>query len=319
MREVLLDTDDLNEVVERISADYANIRIERLARDLPGDTRLVRSSVDSLVVDHADVSFDLRYERDPSERVSVFHVRSGSLISTTMQAGGKRFVQGDVGLVGPIPGQPVTGFVEQASYDIIQLDRSLFSKVAAGPPDRGAEPVVLTSESPLFPDAAAHMARVVDFVVRSVAAQPDTPASPLIAGAAQHYLVATLLATFPSTAVFDPTIEDRHDSTPVLLRRAMAYIDDNAHRDISLADIAGAVHVTPRALQYMFRKHRDCTPIEYVRRVRLDHAHRDLLRGDRHTTSVAQIARRWGFAHLGRFAIYYRGEYGRSPHETLHG
>lgn len=145
MREVLLDTDDLNEVVERISADYANIRIERLARDLPGDTRLVRSSVDSLVVDHADVSFDLRYERDPSERVSVFHVRSGSLISTTMQAGGKRFVQGDVGLVGPIPGQPVTGFVEQASYDIIQLDRSLFSKVLPAhltvAPSRSSSPV----------------------------------------------------------------------------------------------------------------------------------------------------------------------------------
>lgn len=67
----------------------------------------------------------------------------------------------------------------------------------------------------------------------------------------------------------------------------------------------------------MFRKHRDCTPIEYLRRVRLDHAHRDLVGGDRHTTSVAEVARRWGFAHLGRFAIYYRDEYGRSPHETL--
>lgn len=317
MREVLLDTDDLSQVVERVRADYANIRIESLSRDLPGGTRLVRSSVGSLAVDHADFAFDLRYERDPSERVSVFRVRSGSLTSTTMQADGRRFVQGDVGLGGPIPGQPVTGSVERARYDIIQLDRSLFNKVAAGLPDRGAEPVVLTSESPLSPRAGTHMARVIDFVARSVAAQPDTPASPLIASAARHYLVATVLATFPSTAVFEPTIEDRHDSTPVLLRRAIAYIDDNAHRDVSLADIAGAVHVTPRALQYMFRKHRDCTPIEYVRRVRLDHAHRDLAQGDRHTTSVAQVARRWGFAHLGRFAIYYRDQYGCSPHETL--
>ena len=108
MREVLLDTDDLSQVVRRISADYANVRIET-SRDVSGGTRLVRSSVGSLAVDHADFAFDLRYERDPSERVSVFHVRSGSLVSTTRQPDGRRFVQGDVGLAGPMQGSRSPG------------------------------------------------------------------------------------------------------------------------------------------------------------------------------------------------------------------
>ena len=132
-------------------------------------------------------------------------------------------------------------------------------------------------------------------------------------------MAALILASYPNTALFEPTIEDRHDSTPVLLRRAIAFIDDNAQSDISLADIAEAVHVTPRALQYMFRKHRDSTPMEYLRQVRLHYAHLDLLAGQQESAGVADIARRWGFAHTGRFAVFYRDRYGQSPHVTLRG
>ena len=98
---------------------------------------------------------------------------------------------------------------------------------------------------------------------------------------------------------------------------AKAFIDDNAHRDIALDDIANAVYVTPRSVQYMFRKHLDCTPIAYLRQVRLHHAHQDLLSGTRSTTTVTTVASRWGFGHAGRFAVYYRQVYGQSPHTTL--
>lgn len=45
--------------------------------------------------------------------------------------------------------------------------------------------------------------------------------------------------------------------------------------------------------------------------------HEDLTGGDparRHT--VAEVAYRWGFAHLGRFAHDYRARYGESPSTT---
>ncbi|OOK67582.1 bacterial regulatory helix-turn-helix s, AraC family protein [Mycobacterium kansasii] len=77
--------------------------------------------------------------------------------------------------------------------------------------------------------------------------------------------------------------------------------------------------MTPRALQYMFRQRLDCTPMQYLRRVRLDRAHRELLDSSRASATVKQIANRWGFIHIGRFAIYYRETYGRSPHATLRG
>ncbi len=51
-------------------------------------------------------------------------------------------------------------------------------------------------------------------------------------------------------------------------------------RDIGLSDIAAAVGVTPRSVQYTFRRHLGTTPLEYLRRVRLDRAHRDLQAAD---------------------------------------
>lgn len=106
---------------------------------------------------------------------------------------------------------------------------------------------------------------------------------------------------------------------PTLFGRAIDFMEGNAHRDISLTDIAEVVYITPRALQYMFRKHRDCTPTEYLRLVRLRHVHTELVAGARATTTVGEIVKSRGFAHLGRFAVYYRERYGRSPHDTLRG
>nr|WP_257019638.1 hypothetical protein [Streptomyces sp. TLI_235] len=68
----------------------------------------------------------------------------------------------------------------------------------------------------------------------------------------------------------------RRDATPATLRRAMAFIDDNAHLDLTLADIAAAAYVTPRALQDSFRHHTGSTPPAHLRRVRLARAHGDL-------------------------------------------
>jgi transcriptional regulator GlxA family with amidase domain len=97
----------------------------------------------------------------------------------------------------------------------------------------------------------------------------------------------------------------------------MAFVDAHAHTDIALTDIAAAVYVTPRTLQYTFRRYLDMSPMEYLRRVRLDHAHEHLRKADPATTTVGMIAAQWGFAHTGRFSGLYRRTYGRTPSATL--
>jgi len=146
---------------------------------------------------------------------------------------------------------------------------------------------------------------------------PGGQPAPLAAGAAARLLAATALSVFPNNALLDPTAVDRNDARPATLRRAISFIDDNAHRDITLADIAAAAHVTIRALQLAFRRHLDCTPTAYLRRVRLERAHSQLSTAAPGRESVTAVAFRWGFASSSRFAAYYREAYGVPPGATL--
>jgi transcriptional regulator GlxA family with amidase domain len=104
---------------------------------------------------------------------------------------------------------------------------------------------------------------------------------------------------------------------PETLRRAVAFIHDNAHRDIGLSDIAAAISITPRSVQYTFRRHLGTTPLEYLRRVRLDRAHRDLHAADPAVDTVMAIAGRWRFGQVGRFSIAYKEAFGTPPSRTL--
>lgn len=105
---------------------------------------------------------------------------------------------------------------------------------------------------------------------------------------------------------------------PAALQRAIAFIDAHAESRIRLADIVAAAGIAARALQYDFLRHHQITPLGYLRRVRLERAHRDLLAADpAGGDTVSAIAARWGFAKTGRFAEQYRAAYGRLPSQTL--
>jgi AraC-like DNA-binding protein len=309
---VLLDTKDLGEAESVLSATFSKMRISATSGDASAPLRMERASIGSMGLDIAENGIDFSYEMDPPGQILLCRVVSGGLEERPR---GASVAPGEVYASGAIAGMPYAGRVQQGHYEQLVIQPSLLSAVAAG--QRGsAEPVRLTGSVPVSREATRHLFDTIGYVAH-VAANRYAQDSPLIAAGLEQYVAMTMLATLPNTAGLEPTPQDRQDSTPVLLRRAIAYIDENAHTDICLTDIASAVYVTPRALQYMFRRHRDCTPMEYVRQVRLQHAHLDLVAGNRSTTTVGAIARHWGFGHLGRFAVGYRENYGQSPHVTL--
>lgn len=56
----------------------------------------------------------------------------------------------------------------------------------------------------------------------------------------------------------------------------------------------------------------------FVRQLRLQHVREELLADESPgLASVTDIALKWGFAHLGRFAIEYKRAFGESPSATL--
>lgn len=314
MRTLLLDTQDLGEAEQILGRTYAAVRISGTAADATR-MKISRTSVGPLTIDDAEVGYEFSYDAEPPEKIFLCRVRSG-LIEERLPAGATNSVgAGEILPIGALD-VPFGGRVSRARCDIVTVERGLFDRVAAGEEGRPGR-IRLTDSRPISAAAGRQVARAVDYLRDGLPIDPAAGGATLIAATAMQHLAATMLAAFPNNALLDPTIEDRRDATPALLRRAIAFIEEHADTDIAVADIARATYVTPRAIQLMFRRHRDCTPMEYLRRIRLHHAHQDLLAASRAHSTVAQIAAKWGFAHTGRFAVYYRQVYGQSPHTTL--
>ncbi|GAA2254970.1 hypothetical protein GCM10010145_23770 [Streptomyces ruber] len=310
------DSDDLELTEEVLSRAYTRMR-------LGGEGERTRAHVTRDVlgpvgVDQLEFSFDVSHDADVMGRICVCSVQSGAIVRQYFPDGDEgRFGPGDVFLYTPHD-QSYAGVIHRSRYNLLMLEPHLLNRVAAGVPGRRPVPVRLTGDRPVSAAAARHLRHTIGHLRNAVRADPDLPGKPLLVSTATQYVAAGVLSTFPNTALTDPTAGDRNDAHPATLRRAVAYIDEHAHTDLCVADIAAAVHVSIRTLQCAFRRHLDTTPMRYLRRVRLAHAHAELLAADPTTgVTVTAVANRWGFFQPGRFAAAHRAAYGTTPHETL--
>lgn len=97
------------------------------------------------------------------------------------------------------------------------------------------------------------------------------------------------------------------------LQRAVAYLEVHAGEPVTLTQLCRAVGSSARPLELAFRECFDLTPKSYLQLRRLCKARGDLRSLDPAATTVTEIATRWGFFHLGRFAQDYRRLFGESP------
>jgi AraC-like DNA-binding protein len=173
----------------------------------------------------------------------------------------------------------------------------------------------LTAVSPAM---ARYWQDTVAYLQRGFDGPDPILASPLILASAVELAATAAIAVFPNVAFAPSYLPGPGQVAPAAVRRAVAFIDANAGLPITLDDIAGAARVGVRAVQSGFRRHLGQTPMEYLRQVRLGHAHRELQAADPTTGStVAAVARRWGWASPAQFAAAYRRAYGQTPGRTL--
>ncbi|OBB47606.1 AraC family transcriptional regulator [Mycobacterium sp. 852002-51961_SCH5331710] len=273
-----------------------------------------RATVGPLTLDEITVVGQAEIRPDPLNRVAVIWPTAGR-IASACDGIRTEVAAGEVAMLAQ-PHLPHTALFENAHFTAVLIDARVAAGVAAGLPGSCAPlPIRFSSFSPVDDAAAQLWKNTVRYVKDSVLSD-DSPATPVLVEQASRLMAAVTLETFPNTATACPSLHLRGESQPVLLRRAIEFMEANVHNDIALADIAEAVHVTPRAVQYMFRRHLATTPLQHLRRMRLNHAHQELLAAINGQT-VTEIAARWGFAHTGRFAVLYRQTYGQSPHVTL--
>ncbi|WP_076258652.1 helix-turn-helix transcriptional regulator [Intrasporangium flavum] len=317
MDSVVFDSTDLGRIEAFLSDAYAPMRIGSTTPDPHAHVDRVEGP-DALSIDHLDVGFTMRYDVLPLGRISLCSVHEGAIAGHRV-GGGRRsrsFGAGEVFTLAP-PDRPYAGTVDRARYSVTMFDPQLLTELAPGRDD-DLSPVRLLDHRPLTARRGRALSEAIEDAARALA-HPATAEHALSRQAVSHAVATAVLHAFPTTADISPTVADREDAaSSTALSRALDHIEAHAADPLTLAELADAAGVTPRALQQAFRRHLETTPSEYLRRVRLDRARRDLSLGQRDDgTTVTDVAMRWGFYHQGRFAAAYRRRFGEAPHETL--
>jgi AraC-like DNA-binding protein len=137
--------------------------------------------------------------------------------------------------------------------------------------------------------------------------------APQVAGALfEAVLTGMLLAT--DHPYQDALRQPARPAGPRSVKRAVDAIQADPRQPYTAASLAELTGCGVRTLQAGFRLHLGMSPMTYLREVRLTRAHQDLRRDP--MVGVAQVAARWGFTHLGRFAAAYAARYGTLPSHT---
>ncbi|MGO9746274.1 MAG: helix-turn-helix transcriptional regulator [Mycobacterium sp.] len=267
-----------------------------------------RSQTNSVAVDELVIQGRATLEIPASDTLVVIQPRAGSLT-----------VAG-----GPLPAADCPVLVAHgmscalqpngARFDVVSVAPDALHRVAAACGAPVSQQAQFLHWRPRSRAAVRAWHRTLDYVTPTLAS-PDIAPQQLVVAAIAPLPAGVLLECFPSTVTDQELASDC--AIPETLKDAVSFIHRNAAGDVGINDVAAALHLTPRAVQYLFRRQLDTTPTEYMRRVRLSRAHQELIAGTPSTTTVTGIAQRWGFAHTGRFAVLYRQTYGQSPHTTL--
>lgn len=298
--EQVVEAMDLDAVHELLSAAYGRMRVSRGERR--STLRMAASTFGPLRFDQIDGHVGLEVASEPIDTYIFGYLTTGRIWYRS--DGEERLhAPGSAFLTAP-PGRPYTAGTTNPQASMVVFSQAVVDGVADNARFEGCRP--------LSPCAAAAWQSTCAFLKNELL--PVFADKPLVVANAARLLVATTLATFPNTTLAGTAAADRRDAHPQALKRAIAFIEDNATRNITAADIARAARVSIRATQLAFRRHLDMTPMAYLRRVRISCAHADLCARD---GSVTAIAARWGYARPSVFAAHYRAAYGVSPSQTL--
>ena len=114
-----------------------------------------------------------------------------------------------------------------------------------------------------------------------------------------------------------------HETAPATLRhqdivvRFEGLLEAQPERNLRIAEICAALGVSEKTLRSVSAEHLGMSPTRYLRLRRMYSVHHTLRNGGPDAASVSEVARRYGFCDLGRFAADYRDLFGELPSATL--
>lgn len=249
----------------------------------------------------------------PMERC--YHINLPMSGAVTGEQNGVRrtFTGGDAGIVFQ-PESPLRVDLSAASWQYhVKLPKTLLdahaAKLAGLPPGEAID-FDLTFETTTAQGQA--LRATIEFLYGECRRPGGLTSTPMACHEIESALMTQLLTAVPSQLTKALEREPKHVRR-AKIHQVIDYVDAHAASEITTADLAAMVDLSPRALQAAFRDLVGMSPTAYLRGVRLDRAHLELISG----APVTEVATRWGFFHLSRFADQYRHRFGMLPSETV--
>ncbi|ROP66482.1 AraC family transcriptional regulator [Curtobacterium sp. ZW137] len=177
-------------------------------------------------------------------------------------------------------------------------------------------PLEFDTEFDLTTDGGQAVMQAVRIVDEGARRTSGPLSHPLAVRSLEQVFLHSLLLGQPhnySTALDMP----RGGSGARSVSRAVDLLRDDPVRPWTVGELASAVSTSVRSLQESFRRTLDTTPMAYLRRLRLERAREDLITASPGSITVSEIAARWGFLHVSRFASTYAERFGELPSATL--
>jgi AraC-like DNA-binding protein len=201
-----------------------------------------------------------------------------------------------------------------AEYDqqLVHLDRSFVRAVAAERYEVADRALRFDHLRQPDPEAVRAWRESLGSLARALrAGGPDS----LVWHEAKHATAAAFLRLVPPQ--LDELPADLLHPRNARVRAAVEYIHAHPETPITISELAAVAGLSVRSVQESFQRTFGTSPLSYLRQVRLDRVREELLDCDPRQVSVGEVARRWGFAHLGRFSAVYAERFGEYPKQTL--
>jgi len=200
---------------------------------------------------------------------------------------------------------------------LVRIDRALIERVCMQHLGHDLrKPLQFEVELTQDTDRGVNLGGLITFLHDQTSSKESAFRSPLMLANLEHLITTSLLLAQQSN-YSEELNSPAPPVSPGFVKRVEGYIEANADRPITIEDLAAYAGVSTRSLFAGFKKYRNTTPMAWLRFVRMQRAHRDLLSVDGKHNTVTEVALNWGFAHLGRFTAEYKKMFGEPPSETL--
>jgi AraC-like DNA-binding protein len=165
------------------------------------------------------------------------------------------------------------------------------------------------------PSAMARLQRLHAAAGHLAETAPEILAHPETARGLEQALIEAMVACLaaPVTGA-ERSAQRRHE---LIMRRFRRVVEQHPDQALYLPEICRAIGVSDRSLRMCCQEHLGMSPKQYLLARRMHLARRDLSRSAPDSTTVTDVATRYGFWQFGYFSRAYRSQFGELPSATL--